>query len=316
MACLLALEQYQDCLSLVTKEVKLGTTNADVFILRARLYNFFQKVEQGGWGRGGPPPVWVPPAYPEITPAARVVGTFADHPAKLSGYHSALALGQACVGSQKPQGEKPVPSLSLWKLEPKGDILDQIIAQRMISQCGKQHRVGAPKDPLDKVAFVLLSCLSLFASLSRLRARQYREQLGDKGDLGSQERRDCRYERTSARVWGTWEAPDFFLGAAEASKGCSMGQWDLERSFGYQGESGWRDKSGGQEPDAVQPERRAEARMAVRGARKGPVPQSFGSQEQRQMGKGREREGSRTVVGVRAWPGARELGNSGGRRGK
>uniref|UniRef100_A0A8C7ARP9 Tetratricopeptide repeat domain 16 n=1 Tax=Neovison vison TaxID=452646 RepID=A0A8C7ARP9_NEOVI len=43
MACLLALEQYQDCLSLVTKEVKLGTTNADVFILRARLYNFFQK---------------------------------------------------------------------------------------------------------------------------------------------------------------------------------------------------------------------------------------------------------------------------------
>ncbi|XP_022356066.1 tetratricopeptide repeat protein 16 [Enhydra lutris kenyoni] len=43
MACLLALEQYQDCLSLVTEEVKLGTTNADVFILRARLYNFFQK---------------------------------------------------------------------------------------------------------------------------------------------------------------------------------------------------------------------------------------------------------------------------------
>uniref|UniRef100_A0A452SFK1 Tetratricopeptide repeat domain 16 n=1 Tax=Ursus americanus TaxID=9643 RepID=A0A452SFK1_URSAM len=43
MACLLALEQHQDCLSLVTKEVKLGTTNADVFILRARLYNFFQK---------------------------------------------------------------------------------------------------------------------------------------------------------------------------------------------------------------------------------------------------------------------------------
>ncbi|XP_027963450.1 tetratricopeptide repeat protein 16 isoform X2 [Eumetopias jubatus] len=43
MACLLALEQHQDCLSLVTKEVKLGTTNADVFILRARLYNFFRK---------------------------------------------------------------------------------------------------------------------------------------------------------------------------------------------------------------------------------------------------------------------------------
>ncbi|XP_021547247.1 tetratricopeptide repeat protein 16 [Neomonachus schauinslandi] len=43
MACLLALEQHQDCLSLIAKEVKLGTTNADVFILRARLYNFFQK---------------------------------------------------------------------------------------------------------------------------------------------------------------------------------------------------------------------------------------------------------------------------------
>ncbi|XP_034872475.1 tetratricopeptide repeat protein 16 [Mirounga leonina] len=43
MACLLALEQHQDCLSLIAKEEKLGTTNADVFILRARLYNFFQK---------------------------------------------------------------------------------------------------------------------------------------------------------------------------------------------------------------------------------------------------------------------------------
>nr|XP_025865005.1 tetratricopeptide repeat protein 16 [Vulpes vulpes] len=43
MACLLALERYQDCLSLVTKEVMLGMTNADVFILRARLYNFLQK---------------------------------------------------------------------------------------------------------------------------------------------------------------------------------------------------------------------------------------------------------------------------------
>lgn len=45
MACLLALERYQDCLSLVTKEVMLGMTNADVFMLRARLYNFLQKVE-------------------------------------------------------------------------------------------------------------------------------------------------------------------------------------------------------------------------------------------------------------------------------
>ncbi|CAK7291589.1 Tetratricopeptide repeat protein 16 [Vulpes lagopus] len=43
MACLLALERYQDCLSLVTKDVMLGMTNADVFILRARLYNFLQK---------------------------------------------------------------------------------------------------------------------------------------------------------------------------------------------------------------------------------------------------------------------------------
>ncbi|XP_043421858.1 tetratricopeptide repeat protein 16 isoform X1 [Prionailurus bengalensis] len=43
MACLLALKRHQDCLSLVTQEVQLGTTNADVYILRARLYNFFQK---------------------------------------------------------------------------------------------------------------------------------------------------------------------------------------------------------------------------------------------------------------------------------
>uniref|UniRef100_A0A8C8Y5Z8 Tetratricopeptide repeat domain 16 n=1 Tax=Panthera leo TaxID=9689 RepID=A0A8C8Y5Z8_PANLE len=43
MACLLALKRHQDCLSLVTKEVQLGTTNADIYILRARLYNFFQK---------------------------------------------------------------------------------------------------------------------------------------------------------------------------------------------------------------------------------------------------------------------------------
>ncbi|XP_058380664.1 tetratricopeptide repeat protein 16 [Diceros bicornis minor] len=43
MACLLALKRHADCLSLVTKEVKCGTTNADVYILRARLYNFFQK---------------------------------------------------------------------------------------------------------------------------------------------------------------------------------------------------------------------------------------------------------------------------------
>ncbi|CAK6433596.1 unnamed protein product [Pipistrellus nathusii] len=43
MACLLALRRYQDCLSLVNKEVKHGTTNADIYIFRARLYNFFGK---------------------------------------------------------------------------------------------------------------------------------------------------------------------------------------------------------------------------------------------------------------------------------
>ncbi|XP_049753070.1 tetratricopeptide repeat protein 16 isoform X2 [Elephas maximus indicus] len=43
MACLLALKRYRECLTLVTKELKHGTTNADVYILRARLYNFFQK---------------------------------------------------------------------------------------------------------------------------------------------------------------------------------------------------------------------------------------------------------------------------------
>nr|KAF6283189.1 tetratricopeptide repeat domain 16 [Pipistrellus kuhlii] len=43
MACLLALRRYQDCLSLVIKEVKHGTTNADIYILQARLHNFFGK---------------------------------------------------------------------------------------------------------------------------------------------------------------------------------------------------------------------------------------------------------------------------------
>ncbi|XP_027822219.2 tetratricopeptide repeat protein 16 isoform X1 [Ovis aries] len=43
IACLLALKKHRECLSFVTKEVKQGTTNADVYILRARLYNFFQK---------------------------------------------------------------------------------------------------------------------------------------------------------------------------------------------------------------------------------------------------------------------------------
>ncbi|XP_053523619.1 tetratricopeptide repeat protein 16 [Artibeus jamaicensis] len=43
MACLLALGRHDDCLSLVTEEVNHGTANADIYILRARLYNFFQK---------------------------------------------------------------------------------------------------------------------------------------------------------------------------------------------------------------------------------------------------------------------------------
>ncbi|XP_005346773.1 tetratricopeptide repeat protein 16 [Microtus ochrogaster] len=43
IACLLALNRHQDCLSLVTREVKQGRASADVYILRARIYNFFQK---------------------------------------------------------------------------------------------------------------------------------------------------------------------------------------------------------------------------------------------------------------------------------
>ncbi|XP_021048333.1 tetratricopeptide repeat protein 16 isoform X2 [Mus pahari] len=45
MACLLALKRYHDCLALITREVKQGRANADVYILRARLYNFFQKAK-------------------------------------------------------------------------------------------------------------------------------------------------------------------------------------------------------------------------------------------------------------------------------
>ncbi|XP_012876978.1 PREDICTED: tetratricopeptide repeat protein 16 [Dipodomys ordii] len=43
MACLLALKRHQDCLAIINKEVKQGTNNADIYLLRARLYNFFQK---------------------------------------------------------------------------------------------------------------------------------------------------------------------------------------------------------------------------------------------------------------------------------
>ncbi|XP_032020647.1 tetratricopeptide repeat protein 16 [Hylobates moloch] len=48
MACLLALKRHQACLSLITKELKQDTTNADVYILRARLYNFLQTVQREG----------------------------------------------------------------------------------------------------------------------------------------------------------------------------------------------------------------------------------------------------------------------------
>ncbi|XP_075415672.1 tetratricopeptide repeat protein 16 [Tenrec ecaudatus] len=43
MACLLALRRHQDCLLLLTKELKQGSANADMYILRARIYNFFRK---------------------------------------------------------------------------------------------------------------------------------------------------------------------------------------------------------------------------------------------------------------------------------
>ncbi|XP_031225729.1 tetratricopeptide repeat protein 16 isoform X2 [Mastomys coucha] len=45
MACLLALKRYHDCLALITREVKQGRASADMYILRARLYNFFQKAK-------------------------------------------------------------------------------------------------------------------------------------------------------------------------------------------------------------------------------------------------------------------------------
>uniref|UniRef100_A0A8C6QPC8 Tetratricopeptide repeat domain 16 n=1 Tax=Nannospalax galili TaxID=1026970 RepID=A0A8C6QPC8_NANGA len=43
MACLLALKKHQDCLACITRETKQGNVNTDVYILRARIYNFFQK---------------------------------------------------------------------------------------------------------------------------------------------------------------------------------------------------------------------------------------------------------------------------------
>uniref|UniRef100_A0A4X2L6A6 Uncharacterized protein n=1 Tax=Vombatus ursinus TaxID=29139 RepID=A0A4X2L6A6_VOMUR len=45
IACLLAMKRYQECLQMVTKELKQDS-NPDVYILRARLYNYFLKPNQ------------------------------------------------------------------------------------------------------------------------------------------------------------------------------------------------------------------------------------------------------------------------------
>ncbi|XP_023557443.1 tetratricopeptide repeat protein 16 [Octodon degus] len=42
MACLLALQRHHDCLSLITNELRQGTPSADLYILRAKIYNLFQ----------------------------------------------------------------------------------------------------------------------------------------------------------------------------------------------------------------------------------------------------------------------------------
>jgi hypothetical protein len=65
MACLLALKQHQDCLSLISKEVKQGTATADVYILRARIHNFFQKVGEGRWEVYAPPTTLGAPSVPQ-----------------------------------------------------------------------------------------------------------------------------------------------------------------------------------------------------------------------------------------------------------
>lgn len=67
IACLLALKRHQDCLSLITREVKQGRATADVYILRARFYNFFQKVVHSGQGK--------PPVCPKIIEEARPAGS-------------------------------------------------------------------------------------------------------------------------------------------------------------------------------------------------------------------------------------------------
>ncbi|XP_007475097.1 tetratricopeptide repeat protein 16 isoform X1 [Monodelphis domestica] len=45
IACLLAMKKHQECLGIITKELKQHA-NPDVYILRARLYNFFLKPNQ------------------------------------------------------------------------------------------------------------------------------------------------------------------------------------------------------------------------------------------------------------------------------
>lgn len=72
MACLLALKQHPACLSLITEELKQDTTNADVYILRARLYNFLQKVQ---WRRraGACLPTWGSSVCPKITGGGKAV---------------------------------------------------------------------------------------------------------------------------------------------------------------------------------------------------------------------------------------------------
>ncbi|XP_057355043.1 tetratricopeptide repeat protein 16 [Manis pentadactyla] len=120
MACLLALKRHHDCLSLVSKEVQCGTTNADVYILRARLHNFFQKAE----------------ALTHPTPQlpSRVV---------------VPSLCQVCASPWKPPGERPMSSLPLQISQPRGDVPKQM-PHTMISRVSVAPREVVPRDPLEK----------------------------------------------------------------------------------------------------------------------------------------------------------------------
>lgn len=94
MACLLALKRYHDCLALITREVKQGRASADVYILRARLYNFFQKVMHSGRGKQVPGELhFLPPdpLCPKLIKEARpALHTVPKAPPPL--HHSALTL--------------------------------------------------------------------------------------------------------------------------------------------------------------------------------------------------------------------------------